>query len=199
MLADKLLSYKGPDTVVYALPRGGVIVAKEVARILEAPLDLLIVRKIGHPLNPEYAIAAIAEYGEFVMNPSETRMIGEEWFQTEIERQREEAARRREVYTKDHDRISAKDKTAIIVDDGLATGLSMLAAIREIKKQVPLRIVVAVPVAPPDVAEKIAQEVDDFVAISIPDIFLGAIGAYYENFGQVSDQEVIDALGPIQS
>jgi predicted phosphoribosyltransferase len=189
-----LLPFKSIDTVVYALPRGGVIIGKEVADSLEAPLDLVIVRKIGHPLNPEYAIAAISENGEFSLNPSEASLIGEEWFQAEVNKQREEAARRRDKYLKDYKRINAKDKTAIIVDDGLATGLSMLAAIREIKKQGPMRIVVAVPVAPPDVAERISKEVDDFVAVYVPVIFLGAIGSYYENFDQVTDEEVVGAL-----
>lgn len=193
-LANLLEKHRGEDAVVIGLPRGGVVVAKQIAKRLNLPLQLVVVRKIGHPLNPEFAIAAISESGEIASEPSISGTTDPKWFEEESGRQLNEAKRRREKYWGNRPSINLKDKVAIIVDDGLATGLTMLAAISEVKKQQPKKIVVAVPISPLDTARKIKEEVDEFVAVSIPSLFLGAVGAYYEYFPQISDEEVIDSI-----
>lgn len=182
--------YKGPDVVVYALPRGGVVLGREIASVLGVPLDLVITRKIGHPSSPEYAICAVAEDGHTICNESEMRGIDERWFQEAVSKEREEARRRREVYLAGRPPVSASGKIVIIVDDGIATGLTMMLAIKEVKHQQPKRIVVAIPVAPRDSVEELRREVDDLVALDIPDHYLGAVGAYYEEFPQLDDEDV---------
>lgn len=186
--------YAGEDGVVYALPRGGVVLGVEIARHLGMPLDLVIARKIGHPHNPEYAIGAVTEGGEPVSSPHELAQVGAAWFAREVERERREARRRHEVYLGARAPLSPASKTAILVDDGIATGLTMEAAIREMQRHHPTRIVVAVPVIPPDTAERLAREVDDVVALDVPADYLGAVGAYYADFPQVTDEEVVAAL-----
>lgn len=193
-LAKKLQHYENKDVVVYGLPRGGVVLAAEIAKELKAPLDLIIVRKIGYPYNPEYAIGAVAEDGHMVCNETERGSIDQAWFSQEKERQQKEAKRRREVYLGDRQPISAKDKYAILVDDGVATGLSLYCAISELKHQNPKKLIVAVPVSPLDTAERIRQLVDELVCLEIPTDFLGAVGSYYQNFDQVTDEEVIKII-----
>lgn len=193
-LADVLMKYIGRDVVVYALPRGGVVLGVEIAKKLHAPLDLIIVRKIGHPENPEYALCAMGENAHMVCNEEELAEVDKGWFENEATKAHEEARRRREVYLKERKQISAKGKTAIIVDDGVATGLTMFVAILEIKHQEPNMIVVAVAVAPKETADQIRSKVDEFVALEVPEIFLGAIGSYYQSFLQVSDEEVIELM-----
>jgi putative phosphoribosyl transferase len=192
-LARALQSYKGQDIVIYALPRGGVVLGAEIARELEAPLDLIVVRKIGHPTYPEYAIAAVAEDGHTAVNPSEVASIDTEWFEERSQSERKEARRRRELYTRSRTAISATDKIAIIVDDGLATGLTMFAAIQEVRHAHPKRVVVAVPVAPPKAVQELQEIVDEVVALHITPA-LGAIGAFYLSFDQVTDAEVIELM-----
>lgn len=190
-LAAALKKYKEKDVVVYALPRGGVVCGAEVAKALGAPLDLLIGRKIGHPYNEEYAIGAVAEDSCSIMNEGEAASVDKAWLEREIEKQKQEAKRRRETYLGARPPVQAEGKTAIIVDDGLATGLTMRLAIKELKHRNPARIVVAVPVSPKDTADEIAKEVDEVVAIESSLSFLGAIGAYYNEFPQLEDSEVI--------
>ncbi len=121
-LAEALAFYQREDVVIYALPRGGVVLGAEIARRFAAPLDLIIVRKVGHPTSPEYAIAAVAEDGHTVVNPLEVDSVDREWFEENVRIERREARRRRELYTRGHPSVSATGKVAIIVDDGLATG-----------------------------------------------------------------------------
>jgi putative phosphoribosyl transferase len=192
-LADALLQYKGGNTVVYALPRGGVVLGAEIARSLNAPLDLMIVRKVGHPNSPEYAIAAVAEDGHTVMNRFEVDSIDKAWFDEAVRTEQQEARRRRELYTRDRPPIPATGKTAILVDDGLATGLTMFAAVQEVQHSQPHKIVVAVPVAPPHAVQELRQVADEVVALYITPDF-GAIGSFYFRFGQVSDEEVIELM-----
>ncbi len=193
-LAKLLKKFRAENVVVYALPRGGVIIARELAKKFGWPIDLVIVRKIGHPQNEEYAIGAISESGEAIFDELELQNIDENYLKQKSKEQQEEAKRRHKVYLTNRKSINPHGKVAIIVDDGLATGFSMLAAIRELKKMKPKKIIVAVPVSPRDTAEKITKEVDEFIAVEIPEIFAGAIGAYYNQFEQVSDSEVIKAL-----
>ncbi|MCR4324431.1 MAG: phosphoribosyltransferase family protein [Candidatus Curtissbacteria bacterium] len=195
-LAQKLKKYKGRDIVVYALPRGGVVTANEIAKCLNAPLDLIITRKIGHPYISEYAIAAVAENGHIVKNEEEVKAVDQVWFRQETKNQRQEAKRRRELYLGTKASISPEGKIAILVDDGIATGLTMRVAILELKHRHPKKIIVAVPIAPKDTASQIGAEVDEFVALDIPSMyeFLGGIGAYYDEFLPVEDNEVIKIM-----
>lgn len=189
-LADRL---DGP-AVVYPLPRGGVVLGVEIAEALHLPLDLIIPRKIGHPYSPEYGIAAVVESGELVKNDAEVARVDAAWFAHAVERERAEARRRRELYLRGRAPVPVEGRIAILVDDGIATGLTMEAAIREAKRRRPARTIVAVPVAPPDTAARMRREVDDFVALDVPEYYLGAVGAYYDHFPQLTDEEVIELL-----
>lgn len=186
--------YGHRDGVVYALPRGGVVLGAEIAPHLHMPLDLIIARKIGHPYNPEYAIGAVTARGEPVVNPREAANLPNEWFSALVATERREALRRHHVYLDGRAPLSAAGKTAIVVDDGIATGLTMEAAIRELQERNAGRIVIAVPVAPAETAARFARIVDDFVALDMPEYFLGGVGAYYEYFPQVTDEEVLALL-----
>lgn len=193
-LAHALQKYAGRPCVVLALPRGGVVLGAEIAAALKAPLDLLIPMKIGHPENPEYAIGAVTETGEPVFNPSVLREAGLDWFNQRVIQKRREAKRRREAYRGKRSPLPVEGKTVILVDDGIATGWTMRAAIREVRRSKPARVVVAIPVVPGDTAERLRQEVDVLVALDIPEFYAGAVGAYYEDFGQVDDEEVTSLI-----
>ncbi|MBU0648350.1 phosphoribosyl transferase [Patescibacteria group bacterium] len=193
-MAQALTRFKDQNPVVIALPRGGVPIGKVIATELDCPLDLAIVRKIGHPNSPEYAIAVIAEDGQLITNPAEVAAIDPDWFRAESDKEKQEAKRRRKSYIPNHTTIDLTDKTAIIVDDGIATGLTMLAAIKQIKDKNPAKLIVCVPVSPRESADRIKPEVDEFISLSIPDYYLGAVGAYYDSFDQVSDEEVIELM-----
>jgi len=192
LLAERLSEYSGNDTVVYALPRGGVVLGYEVSRKLGCPLDLVVSRKIGHPMNSEYAICAVTENSPPICNQIETMGLDKEWLENEVERQKSEIRRRKALYPSPN--ISPKGKIAIIIDDGIATGLTLFSAIGEIKAQAPKLLIVAVPVSPGDTAEKITGLVDHFVCLDVPFCYLGAVGMYYAEFPQISDEEVIDLL-----
>ena len=196
LLAEKLEKYKDKDAFVYALPRGGVVTAVEVAKYLNAPLDLIITRKIGHPYSPEYAIAATAENGHIVGTRAELMIVENDWLEEEIKKQRLEAARRRKRYLHGRETTSPEGKIVILVDDGVATGLTLRVGIIELRHHNPSKIIVAVPVVPRSTAKVLRTEADELVALEIPseETFLGAIGAYYDSFMQVEDQEVIKIL-----
>lgn len=192
-LAEKLEKYKNaPDTVILALPRGGVVVGYEVTKELNLPLDIIVPRKIGAPGNPEFAIGAITETGEMILN-EEVFGISDEYLKNEAEKEKLEAERRLKLYRGSRPPLNLKNKTIIIVDDGLATGLTMRAAIVSVKKLGAQRIIVAIPVAPPDSVEFIKKEVDEIFYLDAPALF-GAVGAFYKEFGQTTDEEVIDLL-----
>lgn len=190
-LATALASYAGQAGVVLALPRGGVVLGVEVAESLGMPLDLVIPRKIGHPQQPEYAIAAVAENGELATNDAEVRRVDPQWFRETVAREQAEARRRRTLYVGGRAPLALAGKLAILVDDGIATGLTMFAAIRDVKQRGPARTVVAVPVAPADTVARLRREVDAVVTLDEGEYFLGAVGAYYDDFPQVSDDEVV--------
>lgn len=198
-IARSLEKYRGEDAVVFALPRGGVVLGAEIARWLSIPLDLIIAKKIGHPGNPEYAICAVAEEGEPVCNMKEVARVDPKWFEKKLEDVRLEIARRRQRYIGSEKRQSLEGKTAIIVDDGIATGLTIKAAIAEIKSRNPEKLIVAVPVVPYDTVNQIAEEVDSIVALHVDQHFVGAVGAYYYDFIQVEDKEVIEILNKTKS
>jgi len=194
-LAQVLTKYhQSRNGIVFALPRGGVTLGVEVARGLGLPLDLVIPRKIGHPMQPEYAIAAVAEFGPLATNAAEVERVDPAWFKAAVEHERQEARRRRQLYLGGRPMPDLRDKIAIIVDDGIATGLTMFAAIRDIRQAGAARIVVAVPAAPAETLERLRREVDEVVVLTGDEYYLGAVGSYYDHFPQVSDDEVIAML-----
>lgn len=197
-LAEALAGYRGKRAVVYGLPRGGVVVAAEVARGLGLPLDLVIARKIGHPHHAEYAIGAVTEKGRPVLNEDEATSLDPAWLKRAIAEQRAEARRRRQLYLHGRKSHPAKDKIAILVDDGIATGLTLRAAIAGLKTEKPAKIIVAVPVAPDDSAAEIEDEADELVCLLRKKDFLGAVGSYYEYFEQTEDNEVMDILSEFE-
>ncbi|MDO8408079.1 MAG: phosphoribosyltransferase family protein [bacterium] len=196
-LAKALARYDSEDAVIYALPRGGVVLGDEVAKQLELPLALVIGRKIGHPENPEYAVCAVTEEGELVCNEEESSKLDPTWLKAAAKREQEEAKRRRAAYS--GTRIPASGRIAIIVDDGIATGLTMCAAIRSLRHELPSEIIVAAPIAPHEVVEYLRGEADDVVVLDDSEPFLGAIGAYYSSFPQVTDEEVIRIMAGVST
>lgn len=196
-LAEELAQLKLVDAVVLALPRGGVPVAAEIAHALEAPLDLVIVRKVGAPGNPELAVAAIVdgEPPDVVLNREMVEAYGldDSDLRALIALELPELERRRLAYRGVRQPVPTADKTVVLVDDGAATGTTMKAAIRALKRRSPREIVVALPVAPPDVVADLAQEADRVVCLSQPARF-HALGYHYHDFPQLSDDEVLRSL-----
>ncbi len=196
-LAKALSEYKGRNAVILALPRGGVPVAAEVAAALEAPLDLILVRKIGVPAQPELAMGAVVDgttpivvRNEEVIELSGTT-AGE--FNAECERQLAEIERRRQLYIGERARAEIAGRVVIVIDDGIATGATTRAALQAIRNRKPKELVLAVPVAPPDTIAELRRDVDTLICLETPELF-GAIGYFYRDFGQVSDQEVVAIL-----
>jgi len=198
-LAGALSQYKDADTVVYALPRGGVVLGAEVASALKAPLGLVISRKVGHPEQPEYGVCAVTDKGHLVCSRREIARLDAAWLTTAVQKEQAEAKRRRRAYQADRASTPAEGKTAIIVDDGVATGLTMLAAVEDVKNQEPKRVVLASPVIPKDLAGRLERYVDEVVTLDTPAVYMGAVGAYYDNFEQVEDKEVKDVLKKVKS
>lgn len=196
-LAERLRHLADQNPVVLALPRGGVPVAFEVAKALRAPLDLVLVRKIGAPFQPELAIGAVVdgERPELVLNEELIADYGipESYVEGERRRQLAEIERRRELYLAGRPRVPIRDRTAIVIDDGIATGATMAAALRATRRAGPRRLVLAAPVAPPDTIERLRPEVDEVVCLMVP-AFLGAIGSFYRDFRQLRDEEVTSLL-----
>lgn len=195
-LAKALVHYKGENLIVLAIPRGGVVVAFQVAQKLEAPLDLAIPRKLRAPMNPELAIGAVSQDGVVVLNEDLVKQLGipKSFIDSEVKVELEEVKRRMSRYRpKGKPLPSLKCKIVILVDDGLATGATMRAAIKSIKKQSPQRLIVAIPVGPADTIEWLRKEVDEVVYLETPPFF-NAIGEFYEDFRQTEDEEVIDLL-----
>jgi predicted phosphoribosyltransferase len=190
-LAAALKAYAGrPDVLVAALPRGGVVLGRVVADALKVPLDLVVPRKIGAPGHEEYAIGAIAESGEAVWNEAKRRNFDPRDLTAIVEREKVEARRRLGTYRQGLPPRDFRDKTVLLVDDGVATGYTMRAAIRSAREEGPKRIVAAVPVCPEDSLSILKKEADEAVVLHVPILFF-AIGAFYGEFPQVSDEEVL--------
>jgi len=195
-LAADLTQYAHrPDVVVLALPRGGVPVAYEVARALGAPLDIFVVRKLGVPGQEEVAMGAIATGGVRVLNDVLVRSLGipRDVIEAVTAREREELARRERLYRGNRPPVDVRRRTVILVDDGLATGATMVAAVRALRQRGPARIVVAVPIAAPETCDAMRAEVDDVVCATTPKPF-HAVGVWYDDFTQTTDDEVRDLL-----
>lgn len=191
-LAETLSDFKNADAIVLALPRGGVVVAKEVASALNLPLDIIVTRKIGAPGNDEYAIGAIDITGSGVWNEAERAYVDPKWLKHKIESEGKEALRRFEAYRKGMGSLNLKNKTVIIVDDGIATGLTMQSAVAYAKNEGAIKVVVAVPVASLESVRAIKK--DALVRVLETPIFFSAVGEWYEDFPQVGDEEVVEAL-----
>jgi putative phosphoribosyl transferase len=197
-LAERLGRYRDQQPVVLALPRGGVPVGYEIARALEAPLDVIVVRKLGAPEQPELGIGALVdgERPEPVLNQDVLAVldVSPAYLEREVARQLEEIRRRQRLYRGGRPPVSLAGRTVIVVDDGIATGGSVRAALRGIRRRGDhARLVLAVPVAPPDTVAALRPEVDDLVCLATPPFF-GAVGQYYRDFRQTSDAEVIRLL-----
>jgi putative phosphoribosyl transferase len=195
-LADSLQRFRGAEPLVIALPRGGVPVGREVARALDAELDILLVRKLGAPFNPEYGIGAIAEGGVRFVRTEDVELIGigAAALAKLIAREEEELERRQRLYRGDREPLPVEGRTVILVDDGIATGGTAVAAGRALKARGAARVILAVPVAPPGTEERLADDFDELVCVDEPHGFFG-IGQFYIDFHQVSDDEVARLLG----
>jgi putative phosphoribosyl transferase len=196
-LGRRLRHLRDDRPVVLALPRGGVAVGSEVADLLDAPFDLMLVRKIGAPGQPELALGAIADGAEpeIVISARMAAELGveESYIEAETMRQRDEIERRREAYVGKRPRPLLAGKTAIVVDDGIATGSTVLAALRAIRKAGAAKVVLAVPVAPRDTIAALRGEADEIVCLEMPRPFI-AVGAHYDDFAQLSDADVVALL-----
>ena len=196
-LAERLSVYRTQRPVILGLPRGGVPVAFEIARALGAPLDLILVRKIGAPWQPELALGAVAdgEHPDIAVNPEILAELGvpASYVQDEVRRLLVEIKRRRSLYLSGRAAVPLEGRAAIVVDDGIATGATAEAALLSVRRRRPKRLVLAVPVAPRETLERLRPSVDDVVCLATPGLF-GAIGNFYRHFPQVSDDEVIELL-----
>jgi predicted phosphoribosyltransferase len=194
-LAEKLKEYAGEDGVVLAIPRGGVVVGGEVARILGLKLDLIIPRKLGAPHNPEVAIGAVAQDGTTIFDRRLLELLGvsqaelEEIISCEIN----EIKRRLEIYRGSGDQPEYAGRQLVVVDDGVATGYTMQAALRSARNFQPRELILAIPVAPRDTLERLEKEVDRAVCLVIPEDFY-AVGQFYQRFDQTEDCEVVKIL-----
>ena len=196
-LAKALSKYEDSNTVVLALPRGGVPVAAEVAAALNAPLDLILVRKIGVPVQPELAMGAVVDGAApiIVRNDEVIELTGTtaREFDEACARELAEIERRRQLYIGERARVEIAGHVVILIDDGIATGATTRAALQAIRKRKPKELVLAVPVAPPETIRQLVKEVDTLICLETPEDF-GAIGYFYRDFRQVSDREVIEIL-----
>ena len=194
-LAPSLERFRGQEPVVVALPRGGVPVASEIARELSAPLDILLVRKVGAPFHPEFGIGAIAEGGLMFIRRAEVELTGvsEAELDAVVSDELEELERRRRLYRADREPLSVDGRTVILVDDGIATGGTAIVAARALKARGAARVVLAVPVVPPGASRRLAGDFDEVVCLEEPHGFSG-VGQFYVDFSQVSDEEVQELL-----
>lgn len=194
-LGEALKEFKGKKITVLAIPRGGVVVGDEVARSLDAALDIVVPRKIGAPFNPELAIGAIAADGSRVLDKGLIERLGvsRDYLESEIQAQMAEIKRRMKKYRGMRPPLDVKGKTVIVVDDGVATGATTMAAIKFLRNKKPKELVLAIPVGPPETAEKLRKEVDKLICLSVPSLFY-AVGQFYDQFGQTTDEEVMAIL-----
>ena len=189
-LAEKLQKYKGENGIILAIPRGGVPMGVLIANELDFPLEVTLSKKIGHPNNPEFAIGSVSLESEHL---NENIDFPEEYVKAEMERIRQELKRRYELFMGDHKPTNLNNKVVIIVDDGIATGHTLMMTVEMVKKQHPAKIVIAVPVGPPSMMRYFEERVDEVVYLMAPQGFY-AVGQFYEEFREVSDEEVAESL-----
>jgi len=185
------------DVIVLGIPRGGVVVAYEVAKALGAPLDIFITRKIGAPDNPEFALGAVASDGTVVLDRLivDQLDIPADYVLDEIKRQREEIERRMQMFRGERPPPEFKGKVVVLVDDGVATGATVLASLRALRQREPAELILAIPVGPPETVARLAEEADRVIALETPEPFW-AVGRFYIRFDQTTDEEVIELLNP---
>jgi len=196
-LAEQLGFLKDqPNVIVLGIPRGGVVVAAEVARALNAPLDVFLAHKLGAPFNPELAIGAVTSSGEIVLDDLLVHELGitREEIEQEAEHQHREIERRMRVYRPNRPPLDVQNKTVVLIDDGVATGSTVLASLRALRRQHPAKLILAIPVGPADTVHRLARECDQVIVLATPEPFW-AVGRFYFQFGQTSDEEVIELLG----
>lgn len=194
LLAAKLKKYRNDPGIVLAVPRGGVPVAYAVAKELGFPIEVILTKKIGHPMNKEYAIGA-ASLTDYFIIPHDN--VSEEYVQEEIKRIRIRLRQMYKNFMGDREPEDLKGKTVIVIDDGIATGNTILATVHVLRKSNPGKIVIGVPVASKNAIQKLSGEVDEIVALLVPKEFYG-VGAFYENFEQVSDEEAMHYLDKLR-
>lgn len=194
-LAQRMTSIPRDNSIVLALPRGGVAVGFEVARLLDLPLDVIIARKIGAPFQPEYAVGVVAENGFVSVNQRELHSgaVSDDYIRETTARLRAEIAERQKIFRDGRGLPTLEGKNAIIIDDGVATGFTLLGAISAIRDERPACIVVGLPVAPPAIAGRLREMVDQLIVVETPEPFDG-VGRWYVDFEPVSDAEVVDLL-----
>lgn len=198
-LAAKLELYiNRADVIVLGIPRGGIVVADQVALKLKAPLDVFVTRKIGAPFNPELALGAVASDGTMFLDQALIHQlhIPQKLVEHQRDKQVREIQRRVEMYRRGKAPLALENRIVILVDDGIATGATTLAALRALKHQNPARVMLAVPVAPRQVIQQLRVECDELVLLDTPEPFV-AVGNFYEDFGQVTDDEVIQILNRV--
>jgi len=195
LLAEALRHFKGPQTVVLGIPRGGLLVAQQVARGLRAPFDIVLSRKLGAPQNPELAIGSITENGEVFLDQTLARRVGadDRYLKAERARQLLEIKRRREIYRRVCFKIDLRNKVVIVVDDGIATGSTVQAALWSIHQEKPHQLIGAFPVGPEKTLQRLCRTADEMVCLKVPSYFDG-VGRFYVNFGQLSEEEVLNIL-----
>lgn len=195
LLGQELRKLTGHNALVLGIPRGGVVIAGEMAEVLKADLDIVLVRKIGCPWNPELAVGAVGEDGKMFVNENIILELNipREYLEKEKEHQLKIIQHRSEVFRKVHPKTPLKGRTVIITDDGVATGATMQAALWSIRQEEPCKCIVALPVGPEDTLQKLAQDADEMVCLRVPP-GLGSIGQFYVHFEQVGDAAVVDIL-----
>lgn len=191
LLSEKLEKYEGSDAIILAVPRGGVPIGYEIAKNLHLPMDIILSKKIGHPLNKEFAIGAVSLDSTIINNHPE---IPKQYIEKEIKNIRESLQDKYNLYMGNRKPADVKGKTVIVVDDGIATGNTLLASIEMLRKKYPKKIIVAVPVLPYDTVAIFKEKTDEFVYLIASKDFRG-VGGFYEDFDQVNDDEVIRMLG----
>lgn len=191
-LSDHIQVDKSENTIILGLPRGGVPLGLVIAKNHDVPFDVVLAKKIVHPDHSELAIGAIAEGGEPMISPQYE--IDQVWIDSEITRVKAENEKRRTLYDETIVHQQLKDKEVILVDDGIATGSTMFAAIHAVKAQNPKSITVAVPIIPKPTYYALEEQVDNISYVAVPSHFLGSVGAYYRSFPQITDEEILDML-----
>lgn len=191
-LAKLVKSKISKESVVLALPRGGVPLGICISNEVSAPLDLVLAKKIGHPSHRKFAIGAMAEDGKPILNKDIA--VNSDWLENKILEINKQIKERREMYADILVKQPLENKVVLIVDDGIATGMTMFAAIEAVKMHKPAKILVAVPIIPKDTYDILISSVDEVLALDVPERFLGAVGAYYDDFSQVSDLEVTEMM-----
>ena len=195
LLGHELTQYHGQETVVLGIPRGGIVVANELARVLEGDLDIVLSRKLGAPGHSELAIGALAEDGKLFLNDSLVRElgIGSAYIQQERARQQTEILRRSELIRRVLPKVPLQGRLVIVTDDGVATGATMQAALWAVRQEHPQKLIVALPVGPEETLKRLAEDADEMVCLRAPPLF-GAVGQFYVRFEQIEDEEVLRIL-----